>query len=172
LEEEESREAKPELKGEVVLPADIEITVGLKGAKYSGISYRFLKKPHPMLRGRRQREDAMMEEFREAENEVATKRVFSFAMSGKGGYTFVVANSAKEAQRIDLLFRLYGGRIDEKIREFRGVQVGPKETVMFRFILPEALFWDDDDYFTGMVEGSDSITKFNEDTGLVWKEKK
>ncbi len=36
--------------------------------------------------------------------------------------------------------------------------------------MPEAVFWDDGDYFTGEIEGPDSVTKFNDETGLVWKE--
>jgi len=38
--------------------------------------------------------------------------------------------------------------------------------------MPEAIFWDDDSYFTGTIEGAESITKFNGSTGLYWTERK
>ena len=38
--------------------------------------------------------------------------------------------------------------------------------------MAEALFWDDDGWHTGLVEGPDTITKFNSDTGFAWKERK
>jgi hypothetical protein len=40
------------------------------------------------------------------------------------------------------------------------------------FVLPDAVFWDDEKFFSGSIEDSDSITKFNAETGFVWKEGK
>jgi hypothetical protein len=38
--------------------------------------------------------------------------------------------------------------------------------------MPEELFWDDTSSFSGSIEDSRSITRFRNDTGLLWKEDK
>ncbi|QEM68871.1 hypothetical protein FO488_12365 [Geobacter sp. FeAm09] len=47
--------------------------------------------------------------------------------------------------------------------------VGGKEIVA-RILMPEGVLWDDDAAFTGSIEDTDSITKFESTSGLVWKE--
>jgi hypothetical protein len=44
------------------------------------------------------------------------------------------------------------------------------ETEVARLLMPEGILWDDEDPFSGSIEDSESITKFNGETGLVWKE--
>jgi hypothetical protein len=39
-----------------------------------------------------------------------------------------------------------------------------------RLMMPEGIFWDDESAFQGSMESSDSITRFNAATGLVWRE--
>ena len=41
-----------------------------------------------------------------------------------------------------------------------------------KVLMPEGILWNDDTYFTGDMEDSDSITKFNTGTGLMWREYK
>ena len=43
------------------------------------------------------------------------------------------------------------------------------ETIL-RILMPEGIIWDDPAAFSGSLESSDSVTRFNNDTGLVWKE--
>jgi len=38
--------------------------------------------------------------------------------------------------------------------------------------MPEGILWDDDSSFSGNMEDSESITKFNAETGVVWREYK
>jgi len=47
-----------------------------------------------------------------------------------------------------------------------------EKVVVVKILMPEGIVWDDDAAFTGSLEDSDSITKFNADTGLTWKEYK
>jgi hypothetical protein len=39
-----------------------------------------------------------------------------------------------------------------------------------RLLMPEGIFWDDESAFQGTMESSDSITRFNAASGLVWRE--
>ena len=42
-------------------------------------------------------------------------------------------------------------------------------TSIVRILMPEGLLWDDDSSFSGNMEDADSVTKYNAETGLVWK---
>lgn len=44
------------------------------------------------------------------------------------------------------------------------------QTEVARLLMPEGILWEDDSAFSGNIEDSDSVTKFNSDSGLVWKE--
>jgi hypothetical protein len=43
-------------------------------------------------------------------------------------------------------------------------------TVLARILMPEGILWDDESAFTGSMTDGDSVTKFNAETGLVWRE--
>jgi hypothetical protein len=73
------------------------------------------------------------------------------------------------------VFRLFEGKSGERIKEFKAIELFPNAIIKFKFILPEAIFWDDEHYFTGTIESlesSNTLTKFSEKTGLIWKEEK
>ncbi|NMC74475.1 MAG: hypothetical protein GYA56_09010, partial [Geobacteraceae bacterium] len=42
--------------------------------------------------------------------------------------------------------------------------------LLARILMPDGIFWDDESSFTGTMEDSDSMTRFNTETGLVWRE--
>jgi len=39
-----------------------------------------------------------------------------------------------------------------------------------RLLMPEAVFWEDDNWFSGKIETSDGTTKFRQPEGIIWKE--
>jgi hypothetical protein len=43
-------------------------------------------------------------------------------------------------------------------------------TEVAKILMPEGILWNDDSYFSGDMEDADSITKFNSETGLMWRE--
>lgn len=51
-----------------------------------------------------------------------------------------------------------------------GKRTLPDGALLVRILMPEGLLWDDESYFTGTMEDSDSITRFHTETGLVWRE--
>ena len=51
-----------------------------------------------------------------------------------------------------------------------GKQALARKTVLCRILMPEGILWSDDQEFTGNMEDSESVTKFNTTTGLMWKE--
>lgn len=44
--------------------------------------------------------------------------------------------------------------------------------LIVKILMPEGLVWENDTAFTGSMEDSESITKYNADTGLTWREYK
>ena len=96
------------------------------------------------------------------------KSVFEFEMADKAVYTFTVENKGAASRVFSVEFRLRGGRL----KFYREVSLGVEEAKSFRFLMPEAVFWDDEERFSGSVEGADFVTKFDDASGLVWKEEK
>ncbi len=66
------------------------------------------------------------------------------------------------------------GKFSLKLFETKNKPVPGREisgqTEVARLLMPEGILWEDDSAFSGNIEDSDSVTKFNSDSGLVWKE--
>jgi uncharacterized protein YfaP (DUF2135 family) len=59
-----------------------------------------------------------------------------------------------------------------KTRLFGPVLLREEGTVIGRLLMPEGIFWDEEEWFTGTIENGDSVTKYNSPEGLTWKEMK
>ena len=81
-------------------------------------------------------------------------------------------NTSEAPQTTSLMIHLLEGKKGARNRKFEAVSLPPHKQLIVKFILPEGIFWDDESYFTGAIESSDSVTKFNDTTGIVWKEDK
>jgi len=147
----------------------------LKETEISNITMHLLKNPHPKSDQReKQNEVTLLEGIREAQSgdKSTVKRAFSVLRTAEGAYTFVVRNEEKEPYETDLVFLIFQGKKGERTKKFAAVRLSPHTSVRFKFLLPDAIFWDDEEYFSGKIENSDTMTKFNERTGIVWKETK
>ncbi|MCK9418566.1 MAG: hypothetical protein M0R70_04195 [Nitrospirae bacterium] len=60
----------------------------------------------------------------------------------------------------------------QKTRLFGPVLIGEEGTMIGRLLMPEGVYWDEDEWFTGKIENGDSITKYNSPEGMSWKETK
>jgi hypothetical protein len=150
---------------------DVEIRVFFNG-KEEGTSFRLIKKTHPM-----DGEKYVETDITETLDEIVLtggsglRRMFSLARAGKGAYSFIMGSSSANIDGIDVKFLFHKGLKSEKNKEYNDIEVVPGSVVKIKFLLPEAVFWDDEDYFTGTVESSRFTTKFNDETGLIWKER-
>jgi len=147
----------------------------LKETDISNISMLLLKNAHPMANRReKQTEVSLLEEKREAHSvdTSAVRKTFSVLRTAEGAYTFAIRNQENETFAADLVFLIFPGKKGERTKKFAAVELSPHTTVRFKFILPEAIFWDDEEHFSGKIENSDTMTKFNQKTGFVWKETK
>jgi hypothetical protein len=147
----------------------------LRETDISNISMHLLRRPHPRSNQKeKQVEVTLLEGKKEAHSgdKSTVKRAFSVLRTAEGAYTFIVKNEENAVYETDLAFLIFQGKQGERTKDFTAVRLSPHTSVRFKFLLPEAIFWDDEEYFSGKIENSETMTKFNEKTGIVWKETK
>lgn len=60
-----------------------------------------------------------------------------------------------------------------KARSLRGITVkGTGDVVLAKVLLPQGVFWEQDDWFSGQSESSYTVTKFRFPEGVTWTERK
>jgi hypothetical protein len=156
---------------------DIKIEVLQENSVKPGIFMYLLKNPYLSL-GKRHKwgKEKIIETDTETKKKNGTEEkivsVLSVAKTDKGIYTFVIENKNTAPYNTDLLFTLYEGQKSERIKKIKAVSVLPLAKVRFMFVLPDTIFWDDEEFFAGHIEDSDSITKFNDEKGFAWREEK
>jgi hypothetical protein len=160
-----------------MLMKDITIELILpEGEEDVRIEKQLLMRELPVRGRKRGQNDRMPVKFDEGtENGGASGGVtqkFSVANADKGIYTLVIKNPYDRDYKIDVFFRLYDGGPKRRVKEYKADKIPARGELNYKFILPHAIFWDDDDYFSGSIESSGTITKFNDETGLVWEEEK
>jgi hypothetical protein len=72
---------------------------------------------------------------------------------------------------VDMNMRLSGVRKRGKTYTQREMRVADKMPIL-KILMPEGIRWDDTDYFDGNIENSESITRYNKNDHLVWRELK
>jgi hypothetical protein len=159
---------------EVFFKKDLKIEISMNDPVKAEVSFQLLKKEHPLdeQRGSMHHEEIKLVEDTDVDYTEGYKRVFSTAKAEKGVYMFVIKNDGSQGYELDVLFFIFEGKSGERRKEYKTVALPPNTAVKYKFIIPEAVFWDDEDYFTGTIESSKTLTKFNEKTGLIWKEEK
>jgi len=85
----------------------------------------------------------------------------------EGIYTFSQEHCSNCDNSFSLI--LYEATAKKVKKIVRPHSVGGKDVVA-RILMPEGILWDDEAAFTGSMEDTDSITKFESTSGLVWKE--
>lgn len=89
--------------------------------------------------------------------------------AGEGIYIFSAEAEHGAAATASFTLKLYEGGSREKTAAIGRRRISGKQ-VIAKVLMPEGILWDDEAAFTGSLEDSDSVTKFNSETGLYWKE--
>jgi hypothetical protein len=161
---------------EVLFFKDVQIEIYLKGSGIPSVFTSFTKKPYPLPSRKTVTKQEEAVESRTSTNirgldVPGIKHTISVARAEKGRYSFAIENRGKEGFEADILFHLFEGQGKDRIKEYRKVQLPAGAILMFRFVLPDAIFWDDD-VFSAEIEDSKYITKVQSESGLVWREEK
>ncbi|HIJ88909.1 MAG TPA: hypothetical protein HPP97_14720 [Desulfuromonadales bacterium] len=85
-----------------------------------------------------------------------------------GIYT-ITADSVNTSADIVVALKLYEGTARTSVRELGKHSLANKKILM-KILMPEGILWDDAAAFSGSMEDSEGITKFNTDSGLMWRE--
>lgn len=85
--------------------------------------------------------------------------------SREGIYIFQLEQKGSKPANGKYSLKLY----DSKSRSITSREISGL-TEIARLLMPEGILWEDDSAFSGNIEDSESVTKFNSDTGLMWKE--
>lgn len=89
----------------------------------------------------------------------------------EGIYELMVQSAHGAPVRAAFVLRIHESAPGAKTRNL-GARVVAEKATIAKVLMPEGLLWDDDASFTGDMEDSESVTKFQAETGLVWKEYK
>ena len=152
------------------------IEISLRESSPSDILVRLMRKSYPGADRKMSKEKEQAVEIR---NETASsaqkgdlRKVFSVPGITRGGYTLIIKNKGDATCVADVAFHFFDGQRKVRVKEYKTASIGGSIGAKFRFIYPDAIFWDDDDRFEGSIEDSGAITKFNDEKGLLWKEEK
>lgn len=162
---------------EVLIPKDIKVEILPDGEEIQGIHVRMAMRTYPSndANVREIKKEVEMLEEKGALSQQGKRlpgKGFSVVKADKGIYTLLMENKGAKIYRGEVVVHLFETKKEERIRKYATVKLDPGAVVKFRFVIPDMVFWDEEDRFSGSIESSDYITKFNYDSGLVWKEEK
>ncbi len=161
---------------EALLVREIKIEVVGNKKALSDISMGLTIRAHPANRKKHVRDSEMKIEGAEIvisdkDTDSSATKTLSLRKAEKGVYIFSLTN-AGSASSVAVVFHLYAQSEKGRMKEYKTFSLPPSAVIKFKFLMPETLFWDDTDRFSGNIEDSHSVTKFRYETGLVWKEEK
>jgi hypothetical protein len=87
----------------------------------------------------------------------------------EGIYDFRSLSNSDGLAAADFSVKIYENSGRAKTKSAGTRKVGDKGSIA-KVLMPEGILWNDESAFSGSMEDSESVTRFNSDTGLVWKE--
>jgi hypothetical protein len=162
-------------------PRDVQVILSCK-ASCADVRLTTLKGEHPQSRGYQPFKPPMEIESSTIEylnGSPYLARLMAISKTDSGVYTIRLdPHSSQTVSDCDphLVIILYGyDHAQLRTRVFRpstASHAGAGAWILARFLMPQGFFWDDDDWTTGQIEDSRSVTKFSSSLGIVWKELK
>ncbi|HEY7676847.1 MAG TPA: hypothetical protein VIG69_07230 [Candidatus Methylomirabilis sp.] len=101
--------------------------------------------------------------------------LFPFQQTQPGAYTIALEYRLPPGEPVE---RGWGLIFAPGARGYRVLRLGPfplggkGRATLAKFLLPQAVFWEEDAWFNAFAEGSDSLTKFHYSDGVSWTEPK
>jgi hypothetical protein len=86
-------------------------------------------------------------------------------VAGEGVYDFRDLSDTASTSEASFSVKIY----EKKTKSAGTRKIGSKGSIA-KVLMPEGILWNDDSAFSGSMEDSESITKFNSESGLTWKE--
>ena len=89
----------------------------------------------------------------------------------EGIYEFRNVSESADTTEADFRVIIHENSSKPKTKPVGTRKISAKGSIV-KVLMPEGILWDDETAFSGSLEDSESITKFNTETGLNWKEYK
>jgi hypothetical protein len=151
-----------------LFPKDLTVLMETGGS--GGVVMTHSWRPHPLSND--QARDAKGPEFDVSETEDGT--VTEVESAGSGIFTVGASYDIPAGDTVKAVFHvtLYGYDPDLKTTRSFGpfLLKGRGRLKAVRVLLPERVFWEDDDWFSGIIESGSGTTKFKQPEGITWTE--
>jgi hypothetical protein len=159
-----------EVKGVLIPPVmgDLKLAVtGTTNLKITAEFNEYLKTRHnrPITKAESKRVQLVTLKHLTRENSIEAV----VGTAGEGIYDFIVEPVDDKPVHAVFVVKIHEAGSKAKTRSL-GAKTVKEKVVVTKILMPEGIFWDDDNYFSGNMEDSESITKYNTDTGVIWKE--
>lgn len=168
---EEAKNAKPaQPKGIPVPVVNGDMKLAITGDSRISLEVRF----RPFPKSRRSRPLTRAESRKESQivpimvNKGDNIREAVIEQGREGIYTFIVSFE-KPGQNGSFVLTLHDKTSRKSVKKLGKKPVGER-AVLTKVLMPEGILWEDEAAFSGSMEDSEGVTKFNSETGLLWKE--
>ncbi len=157
------------------LSGDLKIEITGSDEALKAIKIKVIFREYARARHNRPMTKANFRNFRELSPKMArvAKNILQAVIetAGEGIYEFRnISDSAAPAEAA-FTIKIYENSARAKTKPVGSRMVNAKGSIT-KVLMPEGVLWDDDSAFSGSLEDSESVTRFNTDSGLVWKEYK
>ena len=157
------------------LAGDLKLEVTASPEALKGIKITVTFREYPKERRNRPMPKGEARRFQTLTPKIAKTAANTLALvivtSREGIYEF--RNMSETADNTEAAFKviIHENSSRPKIKPAGTHKISAKGSIA-KIMMPEGVMWDDEAAFSGSLEDSESITKFNTDTGLNWKEYK
>ncbi len=168
---EETKKLKAvEQKGIPVPAVHGDMKLAITGDSRISLEVRF----RPFPKSRRNRQLTRSESRKESQivpimvNKGDNTREAVITQAREGIYTFIVSLEKVE-QNGSFVLTLHDNTSGKSVKKL-GKKTAGERAILTRVLMPEGILWEDESVFSGSIEDSDGVLKFNSETGLLWKE--
>lgn len=154
---------------------DIKVEVKLRGNRKKGVRINFIfrkfplnRRSVPLQRWETQNDRPVNPEVVNYSEDVS---VYVIKKIDEGIYYIYAETNDNNPVEAEFNLKIFD-KTSKANQKKMGVIKITGRTLLTRLLMPEGIFWDDSQYFSGIIEDSESITKFNTEHGIIWKEYK
>jgi hypothetical protein len=148
-------------------PVDMIVYLNCSGAE---LKVKYGWRPYPLKdKGGKERDN----EFNMSGND--NQRILTVASGARGIYTIGIENGSAGQEQAEVHVCVFPrDPARRRVRKLGLIRLGGGAAAdkLVRILLPEGVFWDDDGWFSGVLESTHDTIKYKQPEGIAWKEDK
>jgi hypothetical protein len=148
-------------------PVDMVVYLNCSGAK---LKVKYGWRPYPLKdMGGKERDN----EFNVSGND--NQRILTVASGARGIYTIGIENGSAGQEQAEVHVCVFPrDPAKRRVRKLGMIRLGGGAAAdkLVRVLLPEGVFWEDDSWFSGVLESTHDTIKYKQPEGIAWKEVK